>query len=446
MILENITNDRIKLFTYFDAYSQHPEAALAPYLNARSQQDGSKGDKRFPIFLERVFQPYETKVAQPNELLATRWRRKLDEQKLGRILFLERNDSPQDTKGALTRLFLVWLSPAMLEQFRTDPPEKCVNNALVLFHPAGGLDKYPAYWRGDVEPVKTPNFLELGVRYLFKEKHAVLQTLASLSQTMGASKLEAPENQIKLMIVVPVSSAASFYTLSDPALLEEALKEVSRRAYEAAGDKPRLTRVAPPLGRVAVAGYSRSGEILLDLLGNSGRNTRFMEKTLREFYAFDIMLDRRPEQKNPRSKVEGYQLFWSRLKKWQSDDSDRLIRLYSGEPATVEFLRAELHDGLRKYGGGYENPNVPFSSFNGGKAPDGVSLSGLMNGFELYSTDNSRLLACLPFGNSRVYLSSENIKNDHGFHPDEAFETFMEGHTWFISRLLSHALLHSQFW
>lgn len=199
----------------------------------------------------------------------------------------------------MTRLFLVWLSPAMLEQFRTAPPEKCVNNALVLFHPAGGLDKYPAYWGGDVKPVKTPNFLELGVRYLFKEKHTVLQILASMSPAMGASNLEAPENRISLMVVVPVSSSASFSTLSDPALLEEALNEISRRAYKAASDKPRLTGVAPQLGRVAVAGYSRSGEILLDLLKNSGRNTRFMEKTLREFYAFDIMLDRGPKQPPP---------------------------------------------------------------------------------------------------------------------------------------------------
>jgi hypothetical protein len=263
---------------------------------------------------------------------------------------------------------------------------------------------------------------------------------------MGASNLEMPENRINLMVVVPVSSSASFSTLSDPALLEEVLNEISRRAYEAASDKPKLTAVAPPLGRVAVAGYSRSGEILLDLLGNSGRNTRFMERTLREFYAFDIMLDRGTKQPNPRTKVEGYQQFWSRLKKWQGDDSDRLIRLYSAEPATVEFLRAELHDRLRKYGGGYENPRVAFSSFNGGKAPDGVSLSGLLDGFELYSTDNSRLLACLPSGNARVYLSTENKGNEHGFHPDEAFETVMEGHTWFVSRLLSHALFHSRFW
>jgi hypothetical protein len=444
MILENITNDRSKLFTYFDAYTRHPEVILAPYLSARSQENSSKGDKRFPIFLERVFQPAEAKAAQPHQLLATRWRRKLDEQKLGRILFLERTDTPPGTKGALTRLFLVWLSPAMLEQFRTDPPEKCINNALVLFHPAGGLDKYPAYWRGDVEPVKTPNYLELGVRYLFKEKHAILQTLAGLSPAMGASNLEAAENRINLMVVVPVSSLASFSTLSDPVVLEEALNEISRRAYEAASDKPRLTGATLRLGRVAVAGYSRSGEILLSLLENSRNNTNFMEKTLREFYAFDIMLDRK--EPNPRTKVEGYQQFWSRLQKWQGDDSDRLIRLYSAEPTTIEFLRAELRDRLRKYGGGYQSPRIAFSSFNGTKAPDGISLSGLLDGFELYSTDNSRILACLPSGNARVYLSSENIRNDHGFHFDEAFETFMEGHTWFVSRLLSHALFHSRFW
>lgn len=446
MFLENITRDRVKLFSYYDAYTLHPDAVLAPYLNARSLADPAKPDKRFPIFLDRVFRPTDAKVRQPHELIDVRWRHGLNENEVGRILFLERTDTPTGNKSELTRLFLVWLSPALVAQFKSNPPNKCVTPAIVIFHPAGGLDKYPSYWRGDIEPVKTPNFLELGVRYLFKEKHIVLQTLSALSPQMGASKLEAATNQLKVMLVVPVSNGAAFSSLSDPNVLEEALTEISRRAYEGAADTPRIAAQAPPIGRVAVAGYSRSGEILLDLLINGSKNTRFMQETLHEFYAFDVMLNRSASQGNTRTKAEGYQQFWDKLKKWQGDDSDKLIRLYSSEPGTIEFLRAELADRLRKYGGGYSNPRVAFSSFNGAKAPDGVSFAGLTDGFEFYSTDNSRSLACLPFGNPRVYLSSENIKNDHGFHPDETFETVLEGHTWYVSRLFSHALFHSHYW
>lgn len=446
MILQNISRDRAKLFSYYDAYTLHPEAVVAPYLNARSPSDPAKPEKRFPIFLDRVFRSRDTKVGQPHELIDVRRRTGLNEKDLGRMLFLERIDTPTGNKNALTRLFLVWLSPALVEQFKSTPPDKCVTPAIVLFHPAGGLDKYPSYWRGDIEPVKTPNFLELGVRYLFKEKHAVLQTLAALSPAMGASKLEAATNQLKVMLVVPVSNGAAFSSLSDPNVLEEALTEISRRAYEGADDTLRIAAQAPPLGRVTVAGYSRSGEILLDLLTNSSKNSRFMRESLREVYAFDVMLDRSASQGNPRTKIEGYQQFWEKLKKWQGDDSDKLIRLYSSEPATIEFVRAELADRLRKYGGGYSNRRVAFSSFNGAKALDGVTLAGLIDGFELYSTDNSRSLACLPFGNPRVYLSTENIRNDYGFHPDKTFETNLEGHTWYVSRLLSHALFHSHYW
>lgn len=444
MILQNITHERAKLISYYDEYTLKPmEAALAPYLNAKSRVDPMKSDKRFPIFLDRVFRPSDAKVGQPHELIDIRWRRGLNEKEFGRIMFLERIDTPKGDKSTLTRLFLVWMSPALIAQFKSTPPDKCVTPAIVLFHPAAGLNTYPPYWRGGIEPLQEKNFLQLGVRYLFKEKHTVLQTLAAISPAMGSSKLNSPTNQLKVMLVVPVSSSAAFSSLSDPNVLEEALIEISRKAYEGAGDTPRIGARAPALGRVTVAGYSRSGEILLDLLNNGTKNPRFMQETLREFYAFDVMLDRGAAQGNPRTKSEGYQQFWEKLKKWQGDDPDKLIRMYSAEHTTIEFLRAELANRLRHYGGGYSNPRVPFSAFNGAKAPDGIPFAKLEDGFELYSTDNSRSLACLPLVNSRVY---DVDKNPHGFHPDELFETNLKGHSWYVSRLFSHALFHSHYW
>jgi hypothetical protein len=443
VILENITEERAKIDGYYDTYLKFPETVLVPYAWAKARADPSKDDKRFPIFLDRVFVTDPGKASQPHELIATRLRRKLDERKVGKLLIFERTDNMKDT-GA-TRLFLVWLSPALLEEFRANPVEKCSTPALVIFHPAGGLNKYPAYWNGSIKPFTT-NFLELGVRYLFREKHVVMQALAALSPTMGESKLEAPENALKLMVVAPVSSGSGFYNLTDPLVLEDALKEISRRAFEAAADKPRLTISGPPITRVAVAGYSRSGEILLDLLTNGSRNKPFMENRLREIYAFDIMLERDADHPPARTRAEGYQQFWKLLKAWQGTDSDRLIRLYSAEPGTVGFIRSELQERRKRYGGGYENPRVPFSSFNGRKTPDGVEVNKLDDGYEIYSTDNSRLLACLPSVNARAYLSSEGLKNNNGFHYDEPFDPALEGHSWFISRLVSHALFHSHFW
>ena len=57
MILENITRDRAKLLSYYDAYTLHPEKVMAPYLDA-------KPNKRFPIFLDRVFRGTDAKVGR----------------------------------------------------------------------------------------------------------------------------------------------------------------------------------------------------------------------------------------------------------------------------------------------------------------------------------------------------------------------------------------------
>jgi hypothetical protein len=183
-------------------------------------------------------------------------------------------------------------------------------------------------------------------------------------------------------------------------------------------------------------------------MANASGN-RFMDEQLREAYSFDVKLDRKATKDVPgQSQIEGYKKFWRDLETWQGHDSDKLIRLYCAETDTVAFVRDELNQNLKKYGGGYINPKVPVSSFNGIKAPDGVTLADLRDGFEYYSTDNSRILASLPLQCPRIYLQSDDqyIHNDGGFHPDETYETALQGHSWYVSRLLSHALFHSHFW
>jgi hypothetical protein len=281
------------------------------------------------------------------------------------------------------------------------------------------------------------------------EKHTVTQHFCAVkrSGTPGASsQLEDKKSALDLMVVVPVSSARAYLSLGDPKELQEVLQELGRRCYQGVTSKLVPTN-AVSLVRLAVSGYSRSGVVLRSLLDNTKANEPFMRSILKEFYAFDIMLDEKDDKGQiVKTKVKGYEEFWARLKVWQGEDSDKKIRLYSAEPATVAAVYSELQERLKRYGGGYHNSSVPFSRFNKTAKPDGSgTFSGLSDGYEIYSTDNSRCLVVLPFGNARFYLSSENIENPGGFKPGGDYEPWLEGHSWFVSRLQTHALFHSGF-
>lgn len=281
MEIRDITDEDTLLFSYKKTYvANQAYELLRPYRD--------KG-RTFPIFLERVFAP--SAKTGPEDFIDYRTRSAMDDANAGRLFVFERNDNSSDKTA--TRLFWVWLSPAMVDQFKAaDAP---VMRANVVFHPAFGLNSYPAYWRGGIEPVEVPNFLELGVRYLFKEKLAVLQHFCALRRSgasPGGPKLEGGPCPRAYAVVVPVSSAASYLNLSDPAVLSEALRHIGRRCFQAI-----TTRLVPMnsvrLDRIAVSSYSRSGVILKSLLANGHKDTAFMSGPLREIYAFDIMLDER---------------------------------------------------------------------------------------------------------------------------------------------------------
>ncbi|MFI8976613.1 hypothetical protein ACIGO9_27260 [Nocardia asteroides] len=430
MELRDITNEGSLLHSYKTVFVDNQGyELLRPY---RDHQ------RRFPVFLDRVFAT--TAGAGPFELLDYRMRASMDDTDAGRVFVLERNDNSADT--SVTRLFWVWLSPALVKQFADDKSNTPVLRANVVLHPRAGLEKYPAYWRGGIDPVKTPNYPELGARYLCKEKFAVTQHFCAVRR--AGPKVEGGPCPSAFAVVVPVSSGSAYANLTDPAVLSEALRHIGRRCYEAI--TTRLVPVAAvKLERIAVSAYSRSGTVLSGLLANSRKDDRFMSESLREIYAFDVMLNEVVDGKVVKTKKQGYDELWARLKAWQGDDADRRIRLYSAEPATVADVRAELRTRLTKYGGGYHNPAVPFARFNGVRRPDGTTFSGLTDGYEIYSTDNSRSLVVLPSNNSLVYLSTENIKNDGGFGPGGSYEPGLEGHSWFVARLMSHALFHSGF-
>jgi hypothetical protein len=434
--LRDITNEFSLLKSYKTAYVDNQGYELV-----KSYRDHHG---KFPIFTERVF---TSSGRSPVDLLDYKVRDSVDDQNIGRMFVLERMDNSGDVSK--TRLFFVWVSPKLIARFKDTPANSLQVSANVLFHPFGGIATYPAYWKGDIEPVKIPNYLELEVRYLFREKNSVLQHLCAVRPGPIAGQstsLQDKDSQLDVMLVVPVSSSAAFMNLSNSVELEDALREIARRCYEGITAKI-LAGGSPAIQRVAVSAYSRSGALLQALFADMRTNEPFMRGKLKEAYAFDVMLDERDKNKKVvKTKQQGYDELWGKLKTWQGEDSDKRIRLYSAEPGTVANVYAELQSRLKQYGGGYHNPAVKFSDFNNTKTPDGsTKYSGMSNGYEIYSTDNSRALVVLPSGNFLIYLSTENIKNDGGFQPGGDYEPNLEGHSWFVSRLMSHALYHSGF-
>jgi hypothetical protein len=434
MDLRNITDESTLLKSYKTIFVDNQS-----YESIKSYRD-KQG--RFPIFTDRVF---AASAGSVNALVDYKYREKLDESKVGKVFVLERIDNPND--ASKTRLFVVWISPKLLERFRTTASDKCLVSVNVIFHPRASLEKYPTYWKGDLDPVKLPNYLELGFRYLCKEKYSILQHLCAVGPSADVGQgpgLTERDAKLEIMVVAPVSNPSSYSNLSAPSELQDALSEISKRCYEGAGSPKLVGALSPVVNRVAVSGYSRSGMILSSLL-NPGGESPFLRDTLKEVYAFDVMLDEKDKEgKTIKTKQQGYEEFWTKLKKWQGDDSGKKIRLYSAETATVANIYSELKSNLQKYGGGYHNPAAAFSKFNKTAVPGTSSVySGLSDAYEIYSTDNSRSLVALPSNNSLVYLSTENIKNSGGFQPGGDYEPDLEGHSWFVSRLQSHALFHS---
>ena len=434
MELRDITRETSLLKSYKTTYVDNQNHELLRMYRDKGRQ--------FPILKEHVF---SLSGNSPEELIDYKLRRNMDDADAGRLFVLERTDNPTDT--AKTRLFFVWVSPTLVGQFKSDPSNAARVKVNVIFHPRAGLENYPTYWNGGIEPVKVPNFLELGIRYLCKEKHVVAQHFCAVAKPRppGAPGIDSPKSSLAVMVVVPVSSATAFASLGNPLELEDALRHITKRCYEGVTAKL-IPATAVTLERVAVSGYSRSGVVLRTLLDNAKANEPFMRNVVKEFYAFDVMLNENdPQGLVVKTKKQGYDEFWSKLTAWQGDDSDKKIRLYSAEPATVGSIYSELQTRLKKYGGGYQS-KVSFSSFNGKMRRDGSGqYANLSDGYEIYSTDDSRSLAVMPSGNALVYLSSDNLVNPDGFAPGGTYEPGLEGHSWFISRLLSHAVFHSGF-
>lgn len=407
--------------------------------------------QHFPIFFGRVF---KTDASDPAGLFDYRRRQMVDFgppptvvgkdylRDVGKALFLERTDDPSNP--SLTRLFFVWLSPGLWSSFATKAGRDVRVGVHVLFHPKAGLQHYPADWRArnksKSKDHKDKDFFRLGWRYLVSEKFSATQILSALKPSSADLKSHVSPFASS-MLVVPVSPLAAYDNMKDPGELQAALGEICRVSYQSVRKQGAVAaNEAPKPVRVSLSGFSRSGECLYALLAPKHAQHPFMTTIVREIYAFDIEINADNEEK-----PTAWARFWPLLTAWQGDDADRRIRIYSAEKDVLSAVYAELRRNLAATGGGDVKVGS-FKRFNG-KLSDGkakLRFSGLEDGYELYSNDNSRILVVLPLANFLKYLDQVS-PNPGGIDPNPAFEPGLQGHSWFVSRLFSHALFHSGF-
>jgi hypothetical protein len=111
-----------------------------------------------------------------------------------------------------------------------------------------------------------------------------------------------------------------------------------------------------------------------------------------------------------------------------------------GVPST-RCLRSFVSENERKAQHGHAREIARAFHSRTAAIPD-MDDAGLDDGYEISSGDNPRSLVVFPLTNSFKY---EEYVFPGGFRPGAAYEPELEGHSWFVSRLLSHALFHSNF-
>jgi len=415
-----------------------------------------QNNKPFPTFTQRIFKKED--VPYPYNLFDFKDRTGLLDTnnsliRPGRVIVLKRKNV-----GKNTNYFFIWLSQSLWDKYLNQSDGKFSSNIHILFHPVGNIGTdYPDYY-DEIKELQIlqkdnpndefykknnfygTNFFELGVRYLFREKQSVLQQRSAILE--GArdpgGALSGSDDCIPLMLIVPVSGINPYFgDLANASSFQQILKGISDFCFEIArkekGNKPDNY---PTVGRVACSFYSRSGDVAERLLTQ-------LPTFIDEFYLYDVMLDKYHIDKSTNKRVtdrtqeQGFQIVWHLFKQWKRDGMSKKIRIYSAYPNSVSFIASELK--MKKH----EENFAKFSSFNGKLDRTGkAKYSGLSDGYEIYSADASISLVCIPTNNFWVYL--DETKNSGGFVIDDNYMSDV-GHSWFVSRLQTHALFHSGF-
>lgn len=415
-----------------------------------------RNDNPFPVFTRYIFK--KEVVPYPYYLFDFKDRTgSLDNTgamlKPGKTIVLKRKNV-----GRNTNHFFIWISQSLWEKYLNQTDGKFSSSIHILFHPVGNIGTdYPDYYDESKElqilqkdnqndnfyknnKYYDTNFFELGVRYLFKEKQSVLQHRCAISRSDidPAKTLKDAVDCIPIMLIVPVSGINPYFgDLATAPSLQQVMKAISNFCFEIAqkekGHKPDSY---PTVNKVACSFYSRSGDVAERLITQ-------LPTFIDEFYLFDVMLDKYHIDKNTKKRVtdrtqeEGFKIVWNLFKQWKKDNPNKKIRIYSAYPNSVSFITSELK--MSKH----EQNLAKFSSFNNQSDRSGNSkYSGLSDGYEIYNADASMSLVCVPTNNFLVYL--DETKNSGGFVIDDNYMSDV-GHSWFLTRMQTHALFHSGF-
>ncbi|MEO6687262.1 MAG: hypothetical protein ABIN24_14925 [Dyadobacter sp.] len=410
----------------------------------------------FPIFTQNIFKKSQNGLRFPYEIFDFKERTGIrkDANSIhhsGRIVVLKKKIA-----GRNTNYFFIWISEALWNRFTNMDSEIDVN-VHINFHPVGHVNEpkvYPDYFNeslaqkiANTEDAQDRlykdnkffdnNFFQLGVRYLFAEKQAVLQQRCSLNNSK-AINLSTDQDGIPIMLIIPVSSGNPYFgDLSNATNLKNTIKSISDCCFEIACDEKlkQCPAKKPNIGRVACSFYSRSGMIAEQLLVS-------LPAFINEFYFFDIMLDKFHTDSSgkkvmDRTQDAGFSAVWRLIEQWKRENSDKKIRIYSAYPSALLPICNKIKRGK------FEEILAAFTSFNGKNDKVRGKYFGLINGYEIYNEDKSISLVSLPVGNFLHYL--DETRNPGGFGVKDHYSIIDDGHSWFLSRLQTHALYHSNF-
>lgn len=397
----------------------------------------------FPVFADYVFKRDIADVDFPNDLFDRKnitGIRQNEEEIIapGRVIVLKRKNFDK-----ITKYFYVWISQSLLDKYSAKNGTNFQTNIHVIFHPKRGLQDCPPYENDSLAEkiLNAPdranpiygkdkyfekNYYTIGNRYLFSEKHSVLQHRCAMlkNNSSPAKDLSDQADGIPMMLIVPVTGNDIYFSDFDDALkLKEIVQAVSSKCFKILQKESGAeANDGPEIKRIACSFFSYSGHLAALILKNKRPDS------IDEFYFFD-----------PRFDNSNFEKMWKLLKDWKIN-AEKKIRIYSAYPAECTMIAQELRKQTHK------EVSAPFARFNGKLDRNSKEkYGGLANGYEIYNEDKSTSLVTIPIGNFVDY-GADQPKNPNGFYITDAYRLQeMNGHSWFIERLQSHALFHSGF-
>lgn len=354
------------------------------------------------------------------------------------------NDYPSEN-AKLPRYFMIWVSPQLILQISEGQKEIPIH---IYLHPYGEIgEKEKEYF---INGKISDYYRDVGIRYMINQHFIIHHNRYAVNND---NLLDKPLFNLPLCVVFPIFSGSAYssfpvYQVNNYRFhFIEIIENLINRSIPYFISENSISSDIYSVSKITISAFSRGGSLLKVLFSNPQNN--FLKK-IREVYTFDIVMNREltKEERKPlegekeedtkrrigaiilKEKTLAINQFWKNIKIWQGEDRNRKVRIYAAEQLVIQEIFNELKNNLTKYGGGRYQEGQ-FSLFNGEKI-DNKNYSGMSNGYELYSTDNSRILFTLPSNTFNSYIDSSN--------PGGIY--LWEGHSWYAQSFITHALFH----